>query len=141
MRIPPRFGYLLHMQASIVIASHNEGQLILRTVDSVHEMAQLMRMEVIVADDASSDGSIAELKRRHPDLKVLAHEKRLGPSPTKDLGARAASGECLIFLDGHTRPDKGALLRLMNRVREERGQAIITPRVLKLDPETWSYLP
>ena len=129
------------MKTSIVIAAHNEGERLLRTVESVREVALILRMEVIVADDASSDGSIDELRRRFGEVRVVGNRERLGPSPTKDLGARAANGEILIFLDGHTKPEDGALLRLADRVEEAHGEAIFTPRVLLLDADTWVNQP
>ncbi len=129
------------VSTSIIIAAHNEGERLLWTVESVREVALIFRMEIIVADDASSDGSIAELQRLFEEVRVVGNRERLGPSPTKDLGARSSQGEILIFLDGHTKPEDGALFRLVERVKEARGQAIFTPRVLQLDAETWTNKP
>jgi len=125
------------MKASIIIAAHNEGEMLLRTVESVLETAAVLNMEIIVADDASSDGSIQELKRRFGEVKVVGNAERLGPSPTKDLGARSSSGEVLLFLDGHCKPNNGAIFRLVQRVKEQNGEAILAPRVLQLDGKTW----
>ncbi len=140
MGIAGRISWL-DVKTSIIIAAHNEGDRLLRTVDSVREVALIFGMEIIVADDASSDGSIAELQRRFAEVRVVGNRERLGPSPTKDLGARSANGEILIFLDGHTKPEDGALFRLVERVKEARGEAIFTPRVLQLDADTWTNRP
>jgi hypothetical protein len=45
----------------------------------------------------------------------------------------------LIFLDAHCKPDVGAMAQLVNDVRECEGEAIITPAVAFLDPESWVY--
>jgi glycosyltransferase involved in cell wall biosynthesis len=45
------------MRASIIIASHNEGDLLANTIESCVETTAGMDYEIIVADDASSDGS------------------------------------------------------------------------------------
>ncbi len=53
--------------------------------------------ELIVVDDGSRDGS-AELARRH-GAKVLTTTGRAGPAAARNLGARAARGTHLFFLD------------------------------------------
>jgi GT2 family glycosyltransferase len=128
------------MRGSIIIAAHNEGELLSKTVASVEEMAAILRLEIVVADDASSDGSVERLTENHPQVRVVRHRERLGSSPTKDLGARSARGELLLFLDGHTKPESGAIFRLLQTVEKLGGDAIVTPRVPILDVERWENL-
>jgi GT2 family glycosyltransferase len=158
------------MRASIIIAAHNEGERLVRTVESVIESAGGLDYEIIVADDASDDGSIEETVRRFPRVRVVRHDpivasslrivasslrerassrdtttdlsrsespRPRGCSPTKDLGARHARGEVLVFLDGHTLPEKDAIRRLVEDVERTGGQAIITPCIVGLDAERW----
>jgi GT2 family glycosyltransferase len=125
------------MRASIVIASHNEGDLLWRTVRSCHESIRDLDYEVVVADDASTDGSLDVLRRRFPETRIVVHPGRRGCSAAKDTGARAACGEVLLFLDGHCKPEKWAVVRLVNDVEDSEGQAIFTPRVAALDCARW----
>ncbi len=129
------------MRASIVIASHNEGDLLWRTVQSSIEASMDLDREVIVADDASTDGSVEEVRRRFPDVRIVANRKRGGPSPTKDRGASVAKGKVLFFLDGHCRPEKGSLRRMVEDVESLDGRAIVTPRIPHVDTETWTFHP
>lgn len=128
------------MRASLVIAGHNEGDNLWRTVGSCLEGADGLDCEVLVADDDSTDGSIAEL-RRFPQVHLVAHEERRGASPTKDLGARCARGDVLVFLDGHCKPEPGALARLVADVEAADGRAVVTPAVPALDTERWENKP
>ena len=80
------------MRTSIVIAAHNEGQSLWKTVASVVESSVGLDYEIVVADDASDDGSVEEMLRRFPRVRVVRHPERRGASPTKDLGARGARG-------------------------------------------------
>ncbi len=125
------------MRASIVIASHNEGDLIGKTIRSCRESIRHLDYEVIVSDDASTDGSIEKLARRYPEVRIVAHPERRGCSTAKDSGARAALGDVIVFLDGHCKPEKWAILRLVNDVEDSEGEAIFTPRVAALDCEKW----
>ena len=58
--------------------------------------------------------------------------------PTKALGAEQARGQTLVFLDGHTNPEPGALERLIEDVEQLNGQAIVTPEVPALDERSWT---
>ena len=125
------------MRASLVIASLNEGEKLWRTVGSCLETAADLDCEVVVADDGSTDGSLDELSRRFPRSRIVTHAERLGVSPTKDLAGRSARGEVLVFLDGHCKPEPGALARLVAGVEATAGRAILTPAVPALDAERW----
>jgi GT2 family glycosyltransferase len=128
------------MRASIIIASHNEGDLLANTIESCVETTAGMDYEIIVADDASSDGSAEAAARRFPMVRLYRQPRRQGASPTKHLGSRQARGEVLLFLDGHCKPEYDSLLRLVRAVEETDGQAVITPRILALDTASWKNI-
>jgi glycosyltransferase involved in cell wall biosynthesis len=46
------------MRASIVVAAHNEGVALQRTIQACLETAGRLDFELVVADDASTDGSV-----------------------------------------------------------------------------------
>ena len=125
------------MRASLVIASHNEGDLLWQTVRSCVETLDGLDAEIVVADDASEDGSVDELLARYPDVRVVVGPGRRGVSPTKDLAARSSRGDVLVFLDAHCKPEGGALEALVRDVEAWDGAAVVTPRVASLDPERW----
>ncbi len=125
------------MRASVVIPSHNEGILLWRTVRSCLQTISHLDCELLVADDASTDGSIEELRLLCPDVRVAAHPKRMGVSTTKDLGVRQAKGDVVVLIDGHCKPEPGAVERLIQDVEELEGQAVVTPAVPALDVKSW----
>jgi GT2 family glycosyltransferase len=128
------------MRASIIIASHNEGDLLANTIESCIETTAGMDYEIIVADDASTDGSAEAAARRFPMVRLHRNRKRQGASPTKHLGSQQARGEVFLFLDGHSKPEQGSLVQLARGVEETEGQAVITPRILALDTVRWKNM-
>jgi GT2 family glycosyltransferase len=129
------------MRASIVIASCNEGNLLRKTVESCLETTADLDCEFIIADDASEDGSIEEARRAYPQARFLAHAERRGVAQTKDLGARAARGDVLVFLDAHCKPEPGAIAGLAAGVEEMDGDAVLSPRIANLDVDRWESDP
>jgi glycosyltransferase involved in cell wall biosynthesis len=129
---------LLPMRASIVIPAHNEGANLLKTVRSCIETTKGLDCEVLIADDASSDGSIEETLDRYPRVRLVAHRRRKGCSATKDFGARESRGDVILFIDGHCKPERGAIERLVRDVEAYDGEAVVIPRVVALDTTKWT---
>ena len=66
------------MRASLIIAAHNESDRLWRTVASCVETSAGLDCEIVVADDASWDGSVEEMQRRFPQARVVRHVERKG---------------------------------------------------------------
>jgi GT2 family glycosyltransferase len=85
---------------SVVIASHNEGENLVRTVHSL--LAGLpSEGEIIVVDDASTDGSADCLTSGYGGVTVLRCPGRQGAIRARNLGVERARGEVVVFSDAH----------------------------------------
>jgi GT2 family glycosyltransferase len=101
-------------QASVVVCSHQQAprlRLVLRAL-STQTVAPL---EVIVADDASTDATSELLHEAAAwigtELVVVRGETRRGAPATRNAGAAVARGETLVFLDGDTVPSPEHIAR------------------------------
>lgn len=127
----------VYMRASLIISTYNEGAALARTIETCLETSAGLDPEILIADDASTDGSVEAALSRFKPVRSVRHERRQGVSPTKMLGADHARGEVLVFLDAHCKPEPGSIARLIERVESQDGTAIITPTVTGLDQERW----
>ncbi len=86
------------MRVSVIIPTYNRAAWVMEAVASV--LAQTYRdFELIVVDDGSTDGTLAALASLGGEVKILRREERQGVSAARNLGARAAVGDWLAFLD------------------------------------------
>ena len=61
--------------------------------------------EVIVVDNGSTDGSQEFLRRRYPQVQLLENGMNLGFAQPCNLGAKAARGSCIAFINNDMRPE------------------------------------
>ena len=87
--------------ASVVICTYN-GSRTLRTTLEAMQRIEYSRMEVIVVDDGSSDDSAAIAKEF--DVRLVRTANR-GLSNARNVGAAAASGDIVAYLDDDAWPD------------------------------------
>jgi len=102
---------------SAVVISLNEGESLRRTVDNLRDTLP-PQSEIIVVDDGSTDGSVDFLGDGYPGVMLLRPAERLGVAGARNLGARHATGDVLVFSDAHVRVPEGwsgSLLELLDR--------------------------
>jgi hypothetical protein len=86
------------MTVSVILVNYNSGGLLKECVQSLRNHVR-QKLEIIVFDNASSDGSATGLGA---DVQVIASTENLGFARGCNLGARAAQGEVLHFLNPDT---------------------------------------
>lgn len=132
---------LLAPTVSIVIVSHNENKYFGRTFGSIIDNTHQNRIfEIIVVDDASEPSAAEELSKLNiPKLKIIRNEERQGLIRAKTIGARAANGDILVFLDAHIRAYPGWLEPLIDLIVEN-GKRIAVPLIPVLNETTWEQI-
>jgi GT2 family glycosyltransferase len=117
----------------VIIPTWNARDLLRDCLDSLEEQQLAGGFEVIVVDNASTDGTGDLLRARGDRVRVITNQWNAGFSIANNLGARAARGRVLFFLNSDTRllaPD--TLERLVDAV-EAPGVGIAGPMLLNPD--------
>lgn len=82
-----------------ILPLYNKAGTINRAIGSV--LAQSVRdCEIIVVDDGSTDGSVEAIEDAFLPSIRLIRQANAGPGRARNVGAAAAAGEFLTFLDG-----------------------------------------
>ncbi|MFZ5447754.1 MAG: glycosyltransferase [Thermodesulfobacteriota bacterium] len=91
------------MLASVVIPVFNEAQRLGDCLTSlVRQAGSNQEIEIIVVDDGSTDAT-PDVVRNFPEVRLL-RQLRQGPAAARNLGAREARGEIVLFTDGDCIP-------------------------------------
>jgi GT2 family glycosyltransferase len=86
--------------------------------------------EILLVDNASSDGSVALVRSRFPDVRVLAMPRNAGPGAARNAGLAAAANDLVLFQDNDVRMLPGCLAALLAALRARPGALLVAPRVL-----------
>ncbi len=90
------------MQISIIIVSYNVKYFLEQCLCSVRKAAAGMETEIFVADNASSDGTIAYLQARFPEVGFIQNQQNLGFGKANNQALALATGKWILFLNPDT---------------------------------------
>lgn len=98
---------------SVIIVSYNTKALTLECLRSVRLQTRAMNFELLVVDNASTDGSAGAIVQEQPDVRLFALNENLGFAAANNLAAGEANGEWLLLLNPDTVVLDGAIDKLM----------------------------
>jgi hypothetical protein len=91
---------------SVVLVSRDEGEALRQTVAAT-AMTVPRSAEIIVVDDASTDGSAAALRGWSETVRVIRLPSRMGVARARNAGAAASRADMIVFSDAHVAPAEG----------------------------------
>lgn len=115
-------------RVSFLIATHNRREVLLHTLGRIggcglagHEF------EVIVVDNASTDGTAEAVRWQFPGVTLLRQFTNRGPC-AKNAGLAMARGEFVVFLDDDSSPERGSIRRMIGHFNADPalGAAVFT---------------
>jgi glycosyltransferase involved in cell wall biosynthesis len=91
-------------EVSVYIQTYQQRPFIRDAIEGVLAQRRAFEIEIVIADDFSTDGTrevLEEYRRRHPDLiRLLLPERNLGPTAIFQRAAQELRGELVAWLDG-----------------------------------------
>jgi len=109
-------------EISVVIPAYNAGPCLDECLNALARQ-DTPPGEVIVVDDGSTDESIARAAKH--GVTILKTSGRRGPAEARNLGARAARGKILFFLDADVCPHQDAISRVAAAFADPTLDAVI----------------
>lgn len=119
------------MTVSVVIPAYNEAPTIERLLARVASVP--VDKEVIVVDDASTDGTrglLEELEERGLIDRLLLHERNRGKGAALRTGFARATGDVVIVQDADLEYDPGAIPTLLGPIADGRADAVYGSRFM-----------
>jgi len=121
------------MDISIIILSWNDRQHLEECLSSLFNGAQSRSLEVIVVDNASTDGSLEMVENRFPNVRLVKNQENLGFASGNNLGVMASTGHYICLLNSDIRVCTGCIDRLADYLDQHPDIGIVGPRILNAD--------
>jgi GT2 family glycosyltransferase len=113
---------LAPLSISVVIPTYNGRKLLEKNLPSV--LMATPKAEIIVVDDASSDGTIPWLQSTYPLIKIARQEVNQRFAAACNLGVKQATGEIILLLNNDVQPQADFLSYLMEPFQDDRVFAV-----------------
>jgi GT2 family glycosyltransferase len=117
---------------SVVIPNWNGAEHLPTCLDSLRGQTY-PRVEVVVADNDSHDGSLVLLERQYPEVKVIGLRENRGYAGGVNAGIAAARGEILAILNNDTEADPRWLEELWAGLARHPRAGSATSKILLFD--------
>ena len=122
-----------HPELSVCIVNWNTCADLEQALRSVLEADPELSLEVVVVDNASSDGSAEMVAERFPAVRLIRSEENLGFARGYNLALSQTTGEYLLVLNPDTVTRRGALRRLREFLVSHPKVGAVGPRLLNSD--------
>lgn len=117
---------------SIIIVNLNGKSFLEKCLSSIKKEIYPNK-EVVLVDNASTDGSIEYSKKIFPDIKVVKNKSNLGFALANNLGLKVSSGKYIFLLNNDTVVPKNVFDPLVYYLEKHPDIYAIQPRVKLID--------
>ena len=106
------------VKSTVVIPNYNGIRYIEDCLDSLYAGTQT-QFEVIMVDNASTDGSRELVQEKFPQVKLICNETNTGFSEAVNQGIQASTTPYVILLNNDTRADKAFIHELEKAIEKD----------------------
>jgi GT2 family glycosyltransferase len=112
------------MKLSIIIVNYNTYTLTKQTIESIIQKEHPFQYEILLVDNASSDGSIQKLQEEFNELvlegilQVFTNKANLGFAKANNIGIRVAKGEYILLLNSDTVVEDDCLNKCISQMKK-----------------------
>ena len=118
---------------SVIVSNYNGRKYLAGCFQSLREQSY-PTIELILSDDASSDGSVDLIRADFPEVKISINKKNSGLSVTSNQGALVAQGEYLFFFNNDTIAFPDLISNLVAALESEDAAGMAYPVPIPFDP-------
>lgn len=119
---------------SIIIVNWNTRDLLRQAIQAVIEtFSEPDKLEIIVVDNASTDGTPAMIQEAYPDVRLIALPENIGFAGGNNRGLAVAEASSLLLLNSDTQVRPGALEALIHYLDAHPEVGMVGPKLLNED--------
>ncbi len=118
---------------SVIVVNYNGGQRLVENLRAIADAAAAVASEVLLVDNASTDGSADQVRGLLPGVRVVDAGCNQGYAAGVNVGLREASGDVFVILNSDVIPNEDALERLTRAITAPGAPGLVGGLVLDSD--------
>lgn len=118
---------------SALIVSYNTREMTLDCLRTLIVALHGMESEIIVVDNASSDGSVAALMAEFPVVQLIANSENVGFGAANNQAMAQANGDFFLLLNSDAFPESDAIQVLLDYMLANKKAGVTGPRIANRD--------
>ncbi|MBT3249265.1 MAG: glycosyltransferase family 2 protein [Candidatus Pacebacteria bacterium] len=118
---------------SIIIINWNGKHWLEKCIPSLYKQ-DYKNFEIVLVDNASTDGSIEFIKKKYPQIKkIVINEENLGFAEANNRGYKLVTGDYVLFLNNDTEVTEDFLSILVKGLEKSKKTVCLQSRMLLMD--------
>ncbi len=118
---------------SVIIVSYNVKQYLLHAIDTINASDYDGKIEIIVVDNNSFDGSAKAISGNYPNIVVINNSENVGFGMAVNQATAEASGDFLLILNPDTIVDEPTISVFADYLLDHKNVGMIGPKILNAD--------
>lgn len=118
---------------SIIIVNTNNKKILQECLESIYQNTHRISFEIIVSDNASSDGSPEMVKTKFPQARLIENQENLGFTKASNQGLKIYNARYALLLNNDTIVKDSALDRMIEFMDLNPSAGACGAKLLNLD--------
>lgn len=118
---------------SIIIVSFNSANLLAECLDSILEYPPEQDYRIIVVDNNSSDGSQELVRKKFPEVELIANSSNIGFAAANNRAIKSTESDFILLLNSDCQVYEHSLDELLGFIESENQAGIIGPKIINSD--------
>jgi GT2 family glycosyltransferase len=124
-------------RVSVVIVSWNAKKYVQECLESLREHCQKVCAEVIVVDNASTDGTPELVAEMFPEFKLIRNPENSGFAKANNLGIAQSSGEYICLVNSDVKFIDDCISPMVSFLSSNPAVGMLGPKMLAADGRVW----
>jgi len=123
-------GKIAQADVSIIIVTWNGKKYALECLDSLRALHSELALEIIVVDNASSDGTPDAIAQQYPEVKLFRNSDNLGFAKANNIGIAASCGDYVALVNSDVVVPPGCLEKMVAYMKASPEIGLLGPKML-----------
>jgi GT2 family glycosyltransferase len=118
------------MTISVIILSYNVEKLLKKAIQAVYDTYEENGLQIIVVDNASSDGSVKMVRENFPKVDLVTSDTNTGFAAGNNLARKITKGDVVLFLNPDTEVKGEAIEKCLGILTSRSELGAVTCKVM-----------